>query len=134
VLYKISPAVVRQVLLDPMSALLGHGNKVTCFTEASLILRIHVEAVVSDVDSLASVPVWPLPLQCIYATVVDTIKGLHFRQGISPPTLTKIQNFRLPIISSIHRLGKKVFIAATSLLRVLTQLGTREFRAIIAPA
>ena len=43
-----------------------------------MILHIKITAIAQDSDTLASNPVHPVPLLCVSAQVLDTIKGKHF--------------------------------------------------------
>jgi hypothetical protein len=90
-LYHLTPGVVRAVLLDRMDSVLGKRNKLTLLSEASAILRIHVDAVFGGVDSSATIPVDPLPVRCVFGSVVDVIKGIHWRQGAQPPESPKVR-------------------------------------------
>jgi hypothetical protein len=88
--YQVIPAVEAGVLRDRIDSILGMRSKLMLLIDASTILRIHVDAVYDDVDSFASTPVYPLPLRCVYASVVDTIKGQHWRLGVQPLSAMKV--------------------------------------------
>ena len=79
--YYLIPAVPRYVLKQRQDSILGFRNKLSYLTMASTILHIRVDTVTDSFDSLASYPKWPLPLKCVRATVLDTIKGIHIRQS-----------------------------------------------------
>ena len=79
--YFLIPEVLRYVLKQRMEAVLGYRNKLNYLVLASAILHIRVDTVTDSYDSLAYYPKWPLPLKCVRATVLDTIKGIHIRQS-----------------------------------------------------
>ncbi len=79
--YYLIPAVPRAVLEKRMNAVLGLRNKLNFLTLSSAILHVRVDTVTMSYDSLADYPKWPLPMVCVTATVLDTIKGIHIRQS-----------------------------------------------------
>jgi hypothetical protein len=79
--YRLSPAHVNFKFIQQMRKVLGQKNKLAYLSVAPVILHIHVVDVQSDQDSLCSVPIWPYPLKCVRALVVDTVKGKNLRPG-----------------------------------------------------
>ncbi len=75
-----SPGALDAILDQKMASVLGRKNKFRYLTNADLILHIRVTEVHSDNDTMASSPAKPLPLQCVTATIIDTIKGKYIRQ------------------------------------------------------
>jgi hypothetical protein len=79
--YHVNPIYVEYKFILHMWDVLGRQNKLAYLTVAPVILHIHVVDVEDDNDSLCSTPIWPYPLKCVRAVIVDTIKGTHIRQG-----------------------------------------------------
>ena len=82
--YHVTPAVPISMFEDRLEKILGTHSKLKLLLDASVILRIHIDTVNVDADRGASIPTDPLERHCVYAVVLDTIKGKHWRNGDSP--------------------------------------------------
>lgn len=79
--YVTTPGVINSgIIRSGIETVLGSKHKLASLVNASLILRIHVEVVADDADRDAHIPIHPLPLKCVTARIVDTIKGNYIRQ------------------------------------------------------
>ncbi|HET9136932.1 MAG TPA: hypothetical protein VFO76_09860 [Candidatus Kapabacteria bacterium] len=76
-----SPGAISDIINKKMKLILGDNNKLAYLTHADLILHVRVKSIYADVDTMASIPIEPLPLLCVQAMIIDTIKGLHIRNG-----------------------------------------------------
>lgn len=74
--YVTTPSVIDQLLSERMITNLGK-TKLPYITTASAILHIHVTEVHSDSDTMATIPVAPLPMTCVRADILDVIKGIN---------------------------------------------------------
>lgn len=77
--YVSAPAVINRFLSKRIDSILGPKNKLTYITEAATILHIRVTEVHSDSDILGDKPINPIPLKCVTATIIDSLKGVHIR-------------------------------------------------------
>lgn len=78
--YPRSPAAIDFHLKEQANRILG-GRDTRCnLVFSDLILHVRISEMHSDSDITASIPVSPLPLMCITAKVIDTIKGKHIRR------------------------------------------------------
>jgi hypothetical protein len=87
--YRTMPSVFSEGLKDRFREIFGKKAKENCFINAAVILHIKITAVWSSEDTLASNPIHPLPLQCVSAQILDTIKGKHLMQCESLYHLTQ---------------------------------------------
>jgi hypothetical protein len=92
--YHMEPAVVTFEFHDTMRSVLGQYNKLAYMVNAPVILHIHVVDTGSSADSGAAIPMYPLPMKCITASVVQAIKGQHIR--CTSLGLTQIQKHVMP--------------------------------------
>ena len=79
--YNVVPGAIEHRFWKQMNKKLGSKNKFNYLSIAPVIVHIRVVDVGSNCDSLCSNPIWPQPRKCVTAIVIDTIKGMHLRQG-----------------------------------------------------
>jgi len=79
--YNVVPGAIEHKFWKQMNEKLGPKNKLNYLAITPVIVHIRVVDVSSSSDSLCSNPIWPQPRKCVTAIVIDTIKGMHLRQG-----------------------------------------------------
>lgn len=76
-LYKYSPFSLLSEFAEKTSNI-SVPLKHKYLASIGIIVHIKIKAITQDSDTLASIPIHPLPLLCFTAQVLDTPKGKHF--------------------------------------------------------
>ena len=84
-LYNAVPGAIVETLKQKGHDIIPDSLLLRYLVNCSVILHIKVNSVTNDADSFGYIPVHPIPMRCINAEVMDTIKGKHFLTGTCNP-------------------------------------------------
>ncbi|MEO6940740.1 MAG: hypothetical protein ABI444_11500 [Candidatus Kapaibacterium sp.] len=80
-LYRGVPGAIIETLKQKAHDVIPDSLLLRYLVNTSVILHIKVNGVVNDADNLGNTPDHPIPMQCVNAEVIDTIKGKHLMTG-----------------------------------------------------
>ncbi len=84
-LYQAVPGAIIETLKQKGHDIVPDSLLLRYLVNCSVILHIKVNSITNDADSFGYIPTHPIPMRCINAEVLDTIKGKHLLTGICAP-------------------------------------------------
>lgn len=88
-LYKGVPGAIIETLKQKAYEIIPDSLLLRYLINCSIIVHIKVNSITNDADSFGYVPVHPIPMRCINAEIMDTIKGKHILTGDCASSLTR---------------------------------------------